>query len=130
MSDKTYVLDAANYASKADAKTELEALKAIESAGAIRDLTALIVSKNEKSHLDVHQTTHAGKVAAAIGAVAGAIGQFAGVTSRKDMKEPGEFLDAGEPTDKGDVSTTVPDPAPMNPRGIGMDIHQTWGKPA
>lgn len=109
MSHKTYVLDAANYASKEDAKADLKALKAIQSAGEIRDLTALIVLENEKRHLDVHQTTLAGQVAGAVGVVAGAIAQFAGVISRKDMKEPGEFLDAGEPTDKGDVSTAVAD---------------------
>jgi uncharacterized membrane protein len=126
MSDKTYVVYAASYASTEDAKADLEALKAIKSAGEIRDLTAAIVSKNDKGHLHVHETTHAGKVAAGVGivagtiigavflpagiavvtaavggaagvgVVAGAIGHFAGGISRKDMKELGEFLDAGE----------------------------------
>jgi uncharacterized membrane protein len=126
MSDKTYVLYAASYASKEDAKADLEALKEIKSSGEIRDLTAAIVSKNEKGKLHVHETTHAGKVAAGVGVVAGAIigavfppagvavvtaavggaagvgvvagaiGHFAGGISRKDMKELGEFLDAGE----------------------------------
>jgi uncharacterized membrane protein len=126
MSDKTYVLYAASYASKDDALADLEALKEIKSSGEIRDLTAAIVSKNEKGKLHVHETTHAGKVAAGVGivggaiigavfppagvaviaasaagaagvgVVAGAIGHFAGGISRKDMKELGEFLDAGE----------------------------------
>jgi uncharacterized membrane protein len=126
MSDKTYVLYAASYASKEDAKADLEALKEIKSAGEIRDLTAAIVSKNEKGKLHVHETTHAGKVAggvgvvagaiigavfppagiavitaavggaAGVGVVAGAIGHFSGGISRKDMKDLGEFLDAGE----------------------------------
>ena len=75
MSDKTYVLYAASYASKADATADLEALKDIKSAGEIRDLTAAIVSKDAKGKLHVHETTHAGKVAAGVGVaiVAGAI---------------------------------------------------------
>lgn len=126
MSDKTYVLYAASYTSKQDALDDLEALKAIKSDGEIRDLTAAVVSKNDKGKLHVHETTHTGKVAAGVGVVAGAIigavfppagiavvasavgggaglgvvagaiGHFAGGISRKDMKELGEYLDAGE----------------------------------
>lgn len=126
MSDKTYVMFAASYASKADAVADLEVLKEIKAAGEIRDLTAAIVSKNEKGKLHVNETTHAGKAAAGVGIVAGAIigavfppagiaviaasvggaaglgvvagtiGHFAGGISRKDMKELGEYLDAGE----------------------------------
>lgn len=126
MSDKTYMLYAASYASKEDAMADLAALKDIKAAGEIRDLTAAIVSKNDKGRLHVHETTHAGKVAggvgviagaiigavfppagvaviaasvggaAGVGVVAGAIGHFSGGISRKDMKELGEFLDAGE----------------------------------
>ena len=73
MSDKTYVLFAASYASKEDATADLKALKEIKSEGEIRDLTAAIVSKNDKGRLHVHETTHAGKVAAGVGIVAGAI---------------------------------------------------------
>lgn len=126
MSDKTYVVYAASYASKEDAKADLQALKEIKRDGEIRDLTAAIVSKNEKGKLHVHETTHAGHVAAGVGivagailgavfppvgmaviaaaaggaaglgVVAGAIGHFAGGISRKDMKELGAFLDDGE----------------------------------
>lgn len=126
MSDKTYMLYAASYASKEDALADLEALKEIKSSGEIRDLTAAIVSKNDKGKLHVHETSHAGKVAGGVGVVAGAIigavfppagiaiiaaaaggavgvgvvagaiGHFAGGISRKDMKELGEFLDIGE----------------------------------
>lgn len=126
MSDKTYVVYAAGYASKDDALADLEALKEIKSDGDIRDLTAAIVSVDEKGKMHVHETTHAGKVAAGVGivagaiigavfppagmaviaaaaggaaglgVVAGAIGHFAGGLSRKDMKELGEFLDIGE----------------------------------
>jgi uncharacterized membrane protein len=126
VTDKTYVLYAASYASLDDAKADLEALKLIQSAGEIRDLTAALVHRNDKGKLHVHETTHAGKVAAGVGVVAGAIlgavfppaglaiiggavaggaglgvvagaiGHFAGGISRKDMKELGEFLDDGE----------------------------------
>lgn len=126
MSDKTYMLYAASYASKDDAKADLEALKAIKRDGEIRDLTAAIVSKDDKGHLHVHETSHAGKVAAGVGivagaiigavfppagiavvasavggaagvgVVAGAIGHFAGGISRKDMKELGAYLEDGE----------------------------------
>lgn len=126
VSDNSYVMYAASYASKQDALDDLEALKDIKSAGEIRDLTAAVVSKNDKGKLHVHETTHAGKVAAGVGivagaiigavfppagiavvsaavggaagvgVVAGAIGHFAGGISRKDMKELGEYLDAGE----------------------------------
>jgi len=126
MSDKTYMLYAASYASKDDAMADLEALKAIKSDGEIRDLTAAVVSKNDKGRLHVHETTHAGKVAAGVGVVAGAIigavfppagiavvasavggaagvgvvagaiGHFAGGISRKDMKELGAYLEDGE----------------------------------
>lgn len=126
MSDKTYILFAASYASKDDALADLEALKEIKSAGEIRDLTAAIVSKDDKGKLHVHETTHAGKVAAGVGVVAGciigavfppagvavvasavggavglgvvagAIGHFAGGISRKDMKALGEYLDDGQ----------------------------------
>jgi uncharacterized membrane protein len=126
MSDKTYVLYAASYASKEDAMTDLSALKEIKSSGEIRDLTAAVVSKDAKGKLHVHETTHAGKVAgglgvvagaiigavfppagiaviaasvggaAGVGVVAGTIGHFAGGINRKDMKELGEFLDIGE----------------------------------
>lgn len=73
MSDKTYVLFAASYGSKQDALDDLEALKLIKSAGEIRNLTAAVVSKNDKGKIHVHETTHAGKVAAGVGVVAGAI---------------------------------------------------------
>jgi uncharacterized membrane protein len=126
MSDKTYVVFAANYAAKQEALDDLKALKEIKSAGEIRDLTAAVVSRDEKGKLHVHETTHAGHVAAGVGVVAGAIlgaifppagvavvaaavggaagvgvvagaiGHFAGGISRKDMKELGEFLDVGE----------------------------------
>lgn len=126
MSDKTYMLYAASYASKEDAMEDLKALKEIKSAGEIRDLTAAIVSKDAKGKLHVHETTHAGAVAggvgvvagaiigavfppagvaviaasvggaAGVGVIAGAIGHFSGGISRKDMKELGEYLDAGE----------------------------------
>jgi uncharacterized membrane protein len=126
MSDKTYVLYAASYASEADAKADLEALKAIKRDGELRDLTAAIVTKNDKGKLHVHETTHAGKVAAGVGVVAGAIigavfppagiavvasavggaagvgvvagaiGHFAGGISRKDMKEIGAYLEEGQ----------------------------------
>jgi uncharacterized membrane protein len=126
MSDKTYVLYAASYGSKQDALDDLKALKEIKSAGEIRDLTAAVVSKDAKGKLHVHETTHAGHVAAGVGivagaiigavfppagiavvaaaaggaagvgVVAGAIGHFAGGINRKDMKDLGEFLDAGE----------------------------------
>lgn len=49
MSDKTYVLYAASYASKQDALDDLKALKEIKSAGEIRDLTAAVVSKKDLS---------------------------------------------------------------------------------
>ena len=126
MSDKTYVLYAASYASEADAKADLEALKAIKRDGELRDLTAAIVTKNDKGKLHVHETTHAGKVAAGVGVVAGAIigavfppagiavvasavggaagvgvvagaiGHFAGGISRRDMKEIGAYLEEGQ----------------------------------
>jgi uncharacterized membrane protein len=126
VSDKTYMLYAASYASQADAKADLEALKQIKRDGEIRDLTAAIVSKNDKGRLHVHETTHAGKVAAGVGVVAGAIigavfppagiavvasavggaagvgvvagaiGHFSGGISRKDMKEIGTHLEDGE----------------------------------
>lgn len=126
VSDKTYVMYAASYGSEQDAIDDLKALKEIKSSGEIRDLTAAVVSKNDKGKLHVHETTHAGKVAAGlgvvagaiigavfppagiavisaavggaagVGVVAGAIGHFAGGISRKDMKELGEYLDAGE----------------------------------
>lgn len=126
MSDKTFVMYAASYDSQQDALHDLKALKEIKSSGEIRDLTAAVVSKNDKGKLHVHETTHAGKVAAGlgvvagaiigavfppagiavisaavggaagVGVVAGAIGHFASGISRKDMKELGEYLDAGE----------------------------------
>ncbi len=126
MSDKTYVMYAATYDSLDAAKADLEALKDIQSGGEIRDLTAALVSRNEKGRLHVHETTHAGKVAAGVGivggailgaifppaglaviasaaggaagvgVVAGAIGHFAGGVSRADMKELGSYLDNGE----------------------------------
>ena len=126
MSDKTYMLYAASYASKDDAMADLKALKEIKSSGELRDLTAAVVSKDAKGKLHVHETTHAGAVAgglgvvagaiigavfppagiaviaasvggaAGVGVVAGAIGHFAGGISRKDMKDLGEFLDSGE----------------------------------
>lgn len=125
-SDKTYVLYAATYDSKDLAKQDLEAIREIQDAGEIRDLTAALVSRNEKGRLHVHETTHAGKVAAGVGVVggailgaifppaglavvasavgggaglgviAGAIGHFAGGMSRKDLKELGAYLDDGE----------------------------------
>lgn len=124
--DKTYVLYAATYESKDVAKQDLEALREIQDAGEIRHLTAALVSRNEKGRLHVHETTHAGKVAAGVGVVggailgaifppaglavvasavgggaglgviAGAIGHFAGGMSRKDLKELGAYLDDGE----------------------------------
>ena len=124
--DKTYVVYAASYASKEDAQADLEALRLIQAAGEIRDLTAALVSRNDKGRLHVHETTHGGKVAggvgviagailgavfppagmavigaavaggAGLGVIAGAIGHFSGGISRKDMKELGEFLDDGE----------------------------------
>jgi len=123
MSDKQYVAFAASYGSKADAEADLKALK---DSGDLKHVTAAIVSRNEKGKLHVHETTHAGKVAAGVGVVAGAIigavfppagiavvasaaggaaglgviggaiGHFSGGISRKDMKELGEFLDVGE----------------------------------
>jgi uncharacterized membrane protein len=128
MSDKIYVVHAATYGSLADAKTDLEALKLIKSAGEIRDLTAAIVTRTDKGRLKVHEVTHSGKVAAKIGliggamigalfppagvavlgaaatnaaiggAVLGAAGHFTGGISRKAMKELGELLDDGEAT--------------------------------
>jgi hypothetical protein len=44
-------LYAASYASKQDALDDLKALKEIKSAGEIRDLTAAVVSKNDKGKL-------------------------------------------------------------------------------
>lgn len=71
MSDKTYVMYAATYDSLDAAKADLEALKGIQSGGEIRDLTAALVSRNDKGRLHVHETTHAGKVAAGVGIVGG-----------------------------------------------------------
>jgi uncharacterized membrane protein len=123
MSDKQYVAFAAAYASKADAEADLSALK---QSGSFDDITAAIVSRDAKGKLHVHETTHAGKVAAGVGVVAGAIigavfppagiavvaaaaggaaglgviggaiGHFSGGISRKDMKELGEYLDIGD----------------------------------
>jgi uncharacterized membrane protein len=123
MSDKQYVAFAAAYASKADAEADLAALK---ESGDLKHITGAVVSRNDKGKLHVHETTHAGKVAAGVGVVAGAIigavfppagiavvasavggaaglgvvggaiGHFSGGLSRKDMKELGEFLDVGE----------------------------------
>ena len=123
MSDKQYVLFAAAYSSKADAEADLKALK---DSGDLKHVTAAVVSRNEKGKLHVHETTHAGKVAAGVGVVAGAIigavfppagiavvasaaggaaglgviggaiGHFSGGISRKDMKELGAYLEEGQ----------------------------------
>ena len=73
MSDKVYVAFGAAYASVDDAKADFAALKEIKREGEIRDLTAAICYKNDKGRIVVHETTHAGKVAAGVGIVAGAI---------------------------------------------------------
>ena len=126
MSDKTYVMYAATYESIDVAKADLEALREIQDAGEIRHLTAALVERSDKGRLHVHETTHAGKVAAGVGivggailgaifppaglavvasavggaaglgVVAGTIGHFAGGMSRKDLKELGAYLDDGE----------------------------------
>ena len=126
MSDKVYIAFGAAYASVDDAKADFAALKEIKREGEIRDLTAAICYKNDKGRIVVHETTHAGKVAAGVGivggailgaifppaglavvasavggaaglgVVAGTIGHFAGGMSRKDLKELGAYLDDGE----------------------------------
>jgi len=126
MSETTYVMYAATYESIDVAKSDLQALRQIQDGGEIRDLTAALVSKDDKGRLHVHETTHDGKVAAGVGivggailgalfppagfaviasaiggaagvgVVAGAIGHFAGGISRKDLKELGAYLDDGE----------------------------------
>ncbi len=126
MSDKTYVLYAATYDSPEGAADDLAALKLINAGGEIRDLTAAVIRRDDKGRLHVHETTHAGHVAAGVGVVGGvivgalfppaglaiiggavaggatggvvlgAIGHFAGGLSRKDLKELGEYLDAGQ----------------------------------
>ena len=73
MSDKVYIAFGAAYASVDDAKADFAALKEIKREGEIRDLTAAICYKNDKGRIVVHETTHAGKVAAGVGIVAGAI---------------------------------------------------------
>ena len=117
MSDKVYIAFGAAYESGDDAKADFAALKEIKREGEIRDLTAAICYKNDKGRIVVHETTHAGKVAAGVGIVAGAIigalfppagmaviasavggaaglgivagtiGHFAGGVSRKGMRE-------------------------------------------
>lgn len=124
--DKTYLAYAAAYSSIDDAEADFEALKEIKSEGEIRDLTAAIVTKDDKGKIHTHKTTHAGKVAAGVGVVGGvilgaifppagvavlgaavaggaiggvvlgSIGHLAGGTSRKDLRELGSYLDDGE----------------------------------
>ena len=126
MSDKDYILFASTYDSVDNAKADLDALKEIKRDGEIRDLTAALVTKDEKGRIKVHESTHAGKVAGGVGVVGGAIigalfppaglavlgglvvdaavggvvlgsiGHFAGGISRSDLKELGQLLDVGQ----------------------------------
>lgn len=73
MSDKVYVAFGAAYASIDDAKADFAALKELKHEGELRDLTAAICYRNDSGRAVVHETTHAGKVAAGVGVVAGAI---------------------------------------------------------
>lgn len=125
-SEKTYVAFAGAYSSIEDAEFDFEALMQIKADGAIRDLTAAIVSKDEHGRIHTHKTTHAGKVAGGIGVVGGAIlgaifppagmavlgavvveaavggavlgsiGHLAGGASRRDLRELASHLDEGE----------------------------------
>ena len=125
-SDKTYVAFAGAYSSIEDAELDFEALMQIKAEGAIRDVTAAIVSKDENGRIHTHKTTHAGKVGAGVGVVGGAIlgaifppagmavlgaavaeaaiggvligsiGHLAGGASRKDLRELASHLDEGE----------------------------------
>lgn len=73
MSDKVYVAFGASYESIDDAKADFAALKELRRDGDLRDLTAAICYRNEHGRTVVHETTHAGKVAAGVGVIAGAI---------------------------------------------------------
>ena len=126
MADKDYIVFASVYSDLDTALEDLAALKEIKREGEIRDLTAAVVTKDEKGRIAVHESTHAGKVAGGVGlvggaiigaifppaglaviggavvdgvvvgAVAGAIGHFAGGISRKALKELGAMLDSGQ----------------------------------
>ncbi len=126
MSDQDLVLLVATYENLDDATNDFAALKSIKHDSGLRDLTAAMVAKDDKGRLKVHESTHAGKVGAAIGLVGGAvlgalfppagvailaslavdgvvagtvlgsIGHFAGGVSRKDLKELGSMLEDGE----------------------------------
>lgn len=125
-SEKTYVAFAGAYSSIEDAELDFEAIMEIKAEGAIRDVTAAIVSKDEDGRIHTHKTTHAGKVGAGVGVVGGAIlgaifppagmavlgaavveaavggavlgsiGHLAGGASRKDLRELASHLDEGE----------------------------------
>lgn len=117
MAEKVYVAFGAAYASIDEAKADFAALKELKRDGEIRDLTAAICYRNDSGRTVVHETTHAGKVAAGVGVIAGGIigaifppagiaviasaaggaaglgvifgtvGHFAGGVSRKGMRE-------------------------------------------
>ena len=117
MSDASYVAYAAAYDNLDDAEADFDTLK---EAG-LRHITAALVYKDDKGRVHVHEKTHAGKVAGAVGVVGGAvigaifppagvailtdavvggavlgtIGHFAGGLSRHNLKELGALLDEG-----------------------------------
>lgn len=118
MADATYVVYAAAYDSVDDAVADFATLK---EAG-LRHITAAVVAKDDNGRIHVHEKTHAGKVAGAVGVIGGAvigvifppagaaiigdavvggavlgtIGHFAGGLSRHDLKDLGALLEDGQ----------------------------------
>lgn len=126
MKNEDLVVFAATYPTLDDAKLDMAVLRDLAFVGDLRKLTAVLISRNAKGHIHVHEETQQGSDGASIGlaaglvlgaifppaglavlsgalagavslsVVGGAIGHFAGGLSRHDMKEIGAMLDDGE----------------------------------
>ena len=119
MSDEPVFLFLATYDTEADAKLDYDAVKELHSAGVIGTYDAAIITKDADGKVKVHKhekpTQHGAWTGVAVGAVlgiifppsiigtalvggvaGGLIGHFWRGMSRKDVKELGEMLDAGE----------------------------------
>ncbi len=126
MKNEDLVVFAATYSAKDDAKQDMAVLRDLAFVGDLRKLTAVLITRNDKGHVHVHEMTEQGRDGASVGmaaglvlgaifppaglavlsgalagavslsVVGGAIGHFAGGVSRHDMKEIGAMLDDGE----------------------------------
>lgn len=73
MLDKSFVMLVAAYDSTGRARTDFEMLKAIQTNGNLRRVTAALIRRTHSGRIRVHETTHTGKVATFVGLVGGAM---------------------------------------------------------